>query len=177
MADAQPSSSRASARSGSPSIPISSAVRSRIAASSKASATHRRSRRTAGCSRSPARPRRTGRRRRSDGRGRRARGPTAAPALSSASANAQVQLGPPQPREPVIKRPSHDLVGEATGQPLRGELLDHSAARSPPRERRAARTRQAAAQRTGSSSNSGPADGGELEQVGGPRAPGAIAAG
>ena len=41
--------------------------------------------------------------------------------------NAEVKLGATQAREPVIERASHDLVGEAPGQPLRRELLDHPA--------------------------------------------------
>ena len=43
-------------------------------------------------------------------------------------ADAEMELRPPQLREPVVERPPHDLVGEAAGQPLRGELLDHPAA-------------------------------------------------
>ena len=56
--------------------------------------------------------------------------------------DAEVQLGPPQPREPVVKRPSHDLVGEAVGQPLARGAPRSCRCPSPPRARRAARARQ-----------------------------------
>ena len=39
-----------------------------------------------------------------------------------------MQFGAPQPREPVVQRSPHELVGEAASQSLGGELLDHSAA-------------------------------------------------
>jgi hypothetical protein len=42
--------------------------------------------------------------------------------------DAEMQLGSPQPREPVVESPPHDLVGEAAGQSLIVELLDHAAA-------------------------------------------------
>ncbi len=91
--------------------------------------------------------------------------------------DAEMQLGPPQPREPVVKRPSHDLVGEATGQPLRGELLDHAAA-----HRLLEGDEQLGLGKAGGAADRlqlelRPGHGSELEQVGGPRRPGAIAAG
>lgn len=43
-------------------------------------------------------------------------------------ADAEMQFGSPQPREAVIQRPPDDLVGEAAGQSLGVELLDHAAA-------------------------------------------------
>ena len=41
--------------------------------------------------------------------------------------DAEMQFGSPKPRESVIKRTADDLVGEAAGQPLSVELLDHAA--------------------------------------------------
>ena len=83
--------------------------------------------------------------------------------------NAQMELGPPQPREPVVERPSHDLVGEAAGQPLRGELLDHPAA-----HRLLEDGEQLGLGETGGAPDRlqlelRPGDGSKLEQVGGPR--------
>ncbi len=81
----------------------------------------------AGCSRSPARPRRTERLRRSDGRGPRVRGRSRGGALERFT-DAQMQFGSAKPREPVIERPSDDLVGEAARESPSVELLDHPAA-------------------------------------------------
>src|SRR5580693_3931154 len=40
----------------------------------------------------------------------------------------EMQFGSPKPRESVVERPTDDLVGEAAGQSLGVELLDHPAA-------------------------------------------------
>ncbi len=85
-------------------------------------------------------------------------------------ADAQVQLRPPQPRQPVVERPPHELVGEAAGQPRR---------RGAPRSSRCRTASSSAASSSGSPRPGGargrlelelrPGDGGELEQVGGLR--------
>ncbi len=40
----------------------------------------------------------------------------------------QVQLRPARPRQPVVERAPHELVGEAAGEPARRDLVDHPAA-------------------------------------------------
>ncbi len=42
--------------------------------------------------------------------------------------DSEMQFGSPKPGESVVERPSDDLVGEAAGQSLGVELLDHPAA-------------------------------------------------
>jgi len=42
-------------------------------------------------------------------------------------ANAKMELGSPHPGQAVVQRPTHELVGEAVGEPTRGKLLEHPA--------------------------------------------------
>ena len=56
------------------------------------------------------------------------RGPSAAGRALERLADPQVELGAPHPGQPVVQRPPHELVGEPVGEPGRGELLDHPAA-------------------------------------------------
>ena len=84
-------------------------------------------------------------------------------------ADAEMELRPAQLREPVVEGPPHDLVGEPTGHPLRGELLDHSAA-----DRFLEGGQELGLGQLGGPADRlelelRPGDGGELEQVGGAR--------
>ena len=116
-----------SARSARRSIPSSSAVRSRAAASSNASAAA--AARAAARLYSTARPVAAERRRGGEVVGevgeRAAEPPVAA---SSASPTRRCSSARRAPREPVVERPAHELVGEAVGEPARRQLLDHPAA-------------------------------------------------
>ena len=97
-------------------------------ASSKASAARGRPRPRAGCTRcraaAPSERRGGGEVVREVGE----RAPERPSARLERLAHAQVQLGPPQRREPVVERAAHELVREAVGEPARGQLLDHAAA-------------------------------------------------
>ena len=76
-------------------------------------------------------------------------------------ADAQVQLGAPQPRHAVVERPAHELVGELEGELPRRDLLDH-----PVRDRLLQRRAGTADDRQ---IELVPGDGGELEDVDGRR--------
>ena len=82
--------------------------------------------------------------------------------------HAKMELRPAQPREPVVERAAHDLVGEATGQPLGRELLDHSASHRLLQRREKLGLGEAGRGANRLQLELRPGHGGELEQVGGP---------
>ena len=61
--------------------------------------------------------------------------------LSSASPTREVKLRPPQPAEPVVEGPAHELVRESIGEPASGTAPRSSRCGRPRRARRAARPR------------------------------------
>ena len=83
--------------------------------------------------------------------------------------DAEVQLRPPQPREPIVERPPHDLVGEATGEPLRAELLDHAASHRLLEGNEQLLLTEAGGAPDRFELELGPGDGGQLEQIRGLR--------
>ena len=158
-------SSCASARSASSSIPSSSAVRSRVdrlVEGQRAAAAARGER---GCSRSRARASPSGAAAAKwCARSASARRPERSTGLERL-ADAQVQLGAAQAAQPVVEGAAHELVREAIGQPARRAAPRSCRCARPRRAPRAGRGSGAARCGATSSSNSGPADGRQLEQV------------